>query len=75
MKKGNIVSMAVQLGIDGNIYCEFAELPFEEIEKVFKNKYEASLIKTIHTFMNKKFKESSISLEKEMQAVTATIVK
>lgn len=74
MKTGNVISMAVQLGNDGNIYCEFSELPFEEIEKVFKNKYEASLIKTIHKFMNKKFKDASISLEKEIQAVTSTVV-
>ena len=72
MKTGNIVSMAVQLGIDGNIYCEFSELPFEEIEKIFGDKYEVSLIKTIHKFMNKRFKDASISLEKEIQAVTST---
>jgi len=74
VKTGNIVSMAVQLGTDGNIYCEFSELPFEEIEKIFEDKYEASLIQTIHKFMNRRFKDASISLEKEIQAVTSTIV-
>ena len=74
MKTGNIMSMAVQLGSDGNFYCEFGELPFEKIDDVFKNEYEASLVKTIHKFMDKKFKEASTSLQSEIQAVTSTIV-
>ena len=40
---------------------------------IFKNKYEASLVKTIHKFMNRKFRDASISLEKELQAVTSTL--
>lgn len=67
------MSMAVQIGTDGNIYCEFSELPFEEIDSVFKESYDASLIKTIHKFMEKRFKDTSIALEKEIQAVSSTL--
>tara|TARA_A100000172_G_C3038000_1_gene109252 strand:- start:1143 stop:1367 length:225 start_codon:yes stop_codon:yes gene_type:complete len=74
VKTGNIMSMAVQISTDGNIYCEFSELPFEEIDNIFKDKYDASLVKTIHKFVNRKFKDTSISLEKEIQAATSTLI-
>ena len=73
MKTGNIISLAIQLGTDGNVYSEMSQLPIEEIDGIFKNKYEASLVKTIHKFMNRKFRDASISLEKEIQAVTSTL--
>ena len=50
-----------------------SQLPIEEIDGIFKDKYEASLVKTIHKFMNRKFRDASISLEKELQAVTSTL--
>lgn len=61
--------MAVQIGSDGNIYCEFSKLPFDKIDEVFKYQHEASLIKIIHKHMDKKFQEAVVSLEKEIQAI------
>lgn len=73
MKTANIISMAVQVGTDGNFYIEYSELPFEKIDDVFRNKFEASLVKSIHKFMDHKFKDAAISLSKEIKTVTSTI--
>ena len=50
------------------------EKSVKEIDNIFKDKYDASLVKTIHKFVNRKFKDTSISLEKEIQAATSTLI-